>query len=170
MKGCISTIFILIVLVFTGSCSSSSVYHDYSEEVNYSEYRTFGWMTEIESEDSGNIAFRSLMDARIKRAVERELRAKGYTFVEGQTPDIFIAYNIGLPERYDYESGNKAEDISGKDGDYGNTLTLDFIDSKRDEIIWRGRYKDAVEDPEKADSQINNAVSQVLAEYPPLNG
>ena len=50
------------------------------------------------------------------------------------------------------------------------SLILDFVDAKSKKLIWRGSAKaqiDNVDTPEKSEKLINEAVKEILKEYPP---
>ena len=79
---------ILITFLLSG-CASMSVKVDYDSEADFSAYKTFGWMKMKERPKySQKYPEKALMEKRIKNAVEREMRAKGYTFADKKKPDI----------------------------------------------------------------------------------
>ena len=51
------------------------------------------------------------------------------------------------------------------------TLIIDFVDSNSKNLLWRGAAKSVIDDantPDKRDSIINEAVYQILKNFPPI--
>jgi hypothetical protein len=99
-------------------------------------------------------------EQKIRRAVERELTAKGFQKQE-TNPDFLIDYVLGVQsKRVDsyrrymiYDEGS---------------LVLDFLSTRTKELIWRGRAADWIEGTDIADeATINDIVKQMLAKFPP---
>jgi hypothetical protein len=47
------------------------------------------------------------------------------------------------------------------------TLTLDLVDARTKELVWRGSVSDTVADPGHLKLVVDDAVKQLLAGYPP---
>jgi hypothetical protein len=116
-----------------------------------------------------------LMTKRIRRAVESELSAKGYQLIEDGKSDFLVAFHTGVKNKVDVTtygyrygrwgrySGSVVEVDRYKEG----TLIVDIIDSNEKELVWRGWATGAVQNPDKAQETISNAVTKLLAKFPP---
>lgn len=168
MKAALFTGFAALLLL--AGCSGISVSSDYDREADFSSYRTFGWM-QTDRPGMRNPAQNSLMETRIKRTVAEQLQAMGYTMLDGGRPDIRIALHMNVQnkvevEHYGYRRWRgpvRTEVHHYKEG----TLVLDFVDAKLQQLVWRGWANSILGNPDRAEKQINAAVSKILAEYPP---
>jgi hypothetical protein len=168
-------LFVGLVLLLSG-CSTVTVKTDYDRDVDFSRYQTYSWFPVAERPGRGldRPLNNSLLEARVKREVARQIEAKGLRFVDGQA-DIRITYHLGLQNRVDVEKygyrpwgrrgpGRRVTEVHRyKEG----TLILDFIDPKRKRLVWRGWAKSALPDPELADEKVRQTVEVILDQYPP---
>lgn len=157
-------------LLFLFSCSPISVHTDYDREVDFSGYQTFQWMPY--PKDSKNAVPRSsLLDKRIRRAVEQELESKGYVIRERGRADALLAYHVAVRRKvdvshvqYGYWWRRRATYVTRyKEG----TIVLDIVDPKRKELMWRGTAAGVVGSPEESAERIRNSVTKMLEKYPP---
>jgi len=153
------------------NCSSVKVNTDYDHTVNFSDFKTFNWIPKSESDSSRR---NSLVDRRIRRAIEGELSAKGYS--RAPRPDFLIIFHSGAREKVDVSTW----------GYYGRrpwahrhvavhqytegTILIDIVEAGSKELIWRGRGDRTLtnsRDPQKIDESIHGTVAEILAEFPP---
>ncbi len=163
----------LCVVVLALSCSSISVSHDYDPQVNFTNLKTFSWLSFPKKAEVNQLVVR-----RIRDAVTGELEAKGLRL--SSNPDFLIAMHGATQEKLDitdwgYTSRRAAywghRDISVQQYTEG-TLILDFVDAKSKEMIWRGVASGAVDpgaSPEQRTKRINEAVAKLLAKFPPAS-
>ena len=170
----INAFFVLFFLGFTVSCASVyDVKHDYDKQVNFANLKTYDWMAVPEK-----AGVDSLVVERVKNAVNTELKAKGL-MITSSNPDFLIAQHLGKKDKvqvtdwgYDYAYYG---DYWGPGGvstyEYEEgSLILDFVDAKSKKLIWRGSAKAEVQDintPGKSEKLINEAVKEILKQYPP---
>lgn len=158
---------ILLLLGFAlTSCSPISVYTDYDHEVNFSKYQTFKWMPNTEKK-LGRLKQNSLVDKRIRRAVEHEMEAKGYRFINTGKADALIVYHIAVQNKVDIDRygywGRRVHVRRYKEG----SIVLDIVDRKTKELIWRGVAQATVSQLQGDSERIDEAVFKVLERYPP---
>ncbi len=155
-----------LIVIFVAACSSLEVSQDYDQSYNFSNLKTFNWRTApatgAPKGTRSPMLLNSLTEQKIRRAIERQLTAKGFQKQQGN-PDFLIDYYLGV----------QSKSVRGG-GRYGSwrydegSLVLDFIDPKTNELIWRGRAADWVEDTEVMDeAEINDVIKQMLAKFPP---
>jgi hypothetical protein len=159
-------------LLLVSGCTSMMVKTDYDRQANFSQYRSFGWLNQSQEPNWPDKVQQSLMEARVKRAVERELKAKGFFLIEKGRPDLCVAYHVGVKDKIDiqhYGYGHWRRPAVGtkvyhyKEG----ALVLDFIDPVKKQLIWRGWAVAQVDDPEQIEEHVNQAVGRIIAHYPP---
>ena len=86
----INALFVLFFIVFTVSCASIyGVQHDYDKQVDFTNLKTYDWMTIPEK-----AGIDSLSVQRVKNAVNAELKAKGL-MMTSDNPDFLIAEHLG---------------------------------------------------------------------------
>jgi hypothetical protein len=166
------TLIILVSIAALAGCSSISVKTDYDHEVDFGKYKTFKWMPHSEKGGRGTVHENSLLDKRIKQAVERELTAKGYELIEAGRPDVLLAYHVGVRERvdvsetrYGYWRGRhgRAYVDRYKEG----TLIVDFVDPEIKQLVWRGAATGVISSMEEKEERINKSVAKIFEKYPP---
>jgi hypothetical protein len=171
--------FVLFLVAFAVSCSAIyGVQHDYDLQADFKSLKTFDWMAVPEK---ANIA--SLDVDRVKKAVSAELQAKGL-MMNSNNPDFLIAEHLGSKDKvqitnWGYGYGPHYGGYRGGYWGPGGTtaseyeegsLILDFVDAKSKKMIWRGVAKadiNNVDTPEKKEKLINEAVQEILKNFPP---
>ena len=142
---------------------------------NMSGYRTYRWWQLPMSERRRGYSEReALLDWRVRKAVERELGARGYAEDTAGTPDFVVRYDVRLRE----ESTSSFRDYlayradgGGKDmgdalmGYEEGTLTLEVVDVAARRVAWRSTASAVIE--QNPDGKlIDPAVAQMLARFP----
>ena len=170
---------LLCAVLLAAGCSSVSVSHDFDSQTNFANLRTYSWIAAPESTSESvqkELQTNSLIEGRVKAAVNRQLAAKGLKETT-QDPDFLVAFHTGVQDKTDIQSwgygygywgmrGGGVSTIHYQEG----TLILDFIDPKGKNLIWRGVGKKVVSErttPEKSEKEINQAVERILSKYPP---
>ena len=170
-------------------CATMSVETDYDRNRQIPSVRTFAWIEQPEKPVRNPIVQNSLMDNRIKRAVELELEAVGYE-KDLKKPAWLVVYHAGLEDKIDVSSWGYGyggyygrHSIRGGDAPYlrtykEGTLILDFVDHETMQLVWRGWAIGALDDrtkalpaevrtPGNAAMYVNKAVRKILKKFPP---
>jgi Domain of unknown function (DUF4136) len=176
-------------LAATG-CAHLKVETDYDSAFDFTTLHTFAWLDPpVKSTPEGSpvedlidpFARNSLLDKRVRRAVERELLARGYRKAEDETPDFELQYHVILKDRtkirsypsgrfgyysypYGYEGGIGG--VSSYDYQEG-TLILDVIDAHTQQIAWRGWAVGINREGYYSDAKVDDVVKRVLERFPP---
>lgn len=159
------------------ACSSVNVATDYSQDADFSTYRTFRWMPNPAALQS---SFRvgPTMDNRIRRAVESELATKGLQPAPtGTRPDLFVVYHAAVNADLDrtyydvWGYGRRGRWRHGTvvvvDRQARGTLIIDLVDRRQKALVWRGTASGVVSSREEARKRVFEAVQRILEEYPP---
>lgn len=168
----------LLILVFVGfvlGCSTITVSQDYDPEYDFSQLKTYDWLPLSEKEPLSDLDVR-----RVKDATNRVLMAKGYT-ASADTPDFLVAMHGGKQRRVDVVDwgynwgwygplwGPGASRIDVYQYDEG-TLTLDFVDAEKRQLVWRSSARAVIserETPQSRQEKITKTVTKMLEKFPP---
>lgn len=160
---------VLVTAMLVASCSRMLVKHDFDPTVDFTPYQTYSWL-----ETAGGDGIDSLVDVRIRSAVERELATRGLFKSTGPNADLLISYEGRVEEKkevvthnYDYWRGAPVETYTNISSQREGTLIIDIIDSKLRRVIWRGWATAVLGDGPADEKLINEAVANILASYPP---
>jgi hypothetical protein len=113
-----------------------------------------------------------LLEARIKRAVNDGLTAKGLRLVDSD-PDLLLAYHIGVQDITEIRttgSGYGWDRYTRADQFQEGTFVLDMIDAGTESLVWRGIAEGVIDEnptPEKMDKEVKDMVKRILDKYPP---
>ena len=168
----------LLLLVITASCSSVSVNSDYDKNVDFSSYKTYAfYKTGIDKVEISDLDKR-----RILRAIEEQMAAKGFT--KSENPDLLVniftksreqvsvnQFNAGWGYGWGFGwnpymmGGGQTTVSTSTEG----TLYIDLIDAKKKEMIWQGEgIGNLTKNVDKKDEKVNEFVTKILAQYPPV--
>ena len=165
MKKYLFTILLLLGFVLM-SCSTISVRTDYDHEADFAKYQTYKWMPDPKKR-IGRDKPDSLLDKRIRRAVEREMETKGYRFIQRGRTDALIVSHIAVRNKVDIDRygywGRRVHVHRYREG----SIILDIVDAKTKELVWRGVAQGTVSYLQGDPERVNEAVSKILERYPP---
>ena len=167
----------VLLIGFLG-CSSVSVSTDYDQSVDFSGYKTYQWGS---AKDPSDVLLKNqLLLNRVFEAIDNTLGPKGFSKVTSN-PDFVVYPHAGTQEKTDVQSWGYGYGGWWGAGPYGGgnidvtqytegTLYIDMVDMNKNQLIWRGVGKGILGDPsspEESTKNVNNAVSQVLKDFPP---
>ncbi|MEN7973085.1 MAG: DUF4136 domain-containing protein [Verrucomicrobiota bacterium] len=176
---------VLLLVVFAGvfaGCSSISVRRDYDTSADFSGLKKFAWQYAEQPETGDPRIDNDLIDARIRRAVDETLEAKGFQSSDAANADFLVVYFVEYKRRLNSGSisfglgGGRAGRHGGVGYDTGvseydqASLTIDMIDPVGKKMIWRGVGDRSAYDgssPEKMTKIINASVAKILKGFPP---
>jgi len=155
------------------SCSGINTSSDFDRKYNFKQLKVYEWLPVSQDED-----IRHIDVERVRRAVNKDLRFKGFRLATGNA-HFLIALSVGTQNRSTVVGDNSGWDrFSGGTGprtarvvnyQEGN-LRLDFIDSKTKKIVWQGEARAVLSErpsPQKVEARINEAVGKMLRDFPP---
>jgi len=174
---------LMAALVVAGTgCSSITVNHDFDSTANFGMYKTYGWLLEpVAAVGDARAAqqMNTLLDKRIRTAVDQQLAAKGMMLVT-EDPDAQVVYHLGIDKEIDVQSwgytyprypygawhGGRVDVYEYNVG----TLIVDIIDAKSDQLIWRGTATKVIDESATAgerEANLNEVIAKILVGYPP---
>lgn len=182
----------LLIVVLSG-CSTMTVNSDYDPSESFKGLRTYDWIPGGRKPTGDpRIDDNTLLDTRVRNAVDRELAAKGFRRLTDGQPDFWVVYHVTLDKKTDITTLNSYYGY-GPGWGYGygypyrpygwggppetyvyqyeeGTLLLDIVEPETRKLIWRGHATDEVQfsdSPGKREEQVNEAVRRILALFPP---
>lgn len=168
-----STAFILLAVL--SGCSNMTVRTDFDPDIDFSKYKTYSWMKQDIRSEKSPIYNNSLVDKRIRLAVDEELLNMGYVELDEGQPDFFVAYYVGVNDKlrvtnYGYRywgSRHRVRDFQVYHYKEG-TLIIDIVDPQLSQLIWRGWATQVMDSISPTEDQIKKAVDSIMAQFPPL--
>ncbi|QDF67836.1 DUF4136 domain-containing protein [Shewanella sp. SNU WT4] len=189
-------LFLAVMVLALSACSSVKTSWDYNPDVNFSQFKTYAWVTS--PGDDSQYHLDGLMDERVRTAINNELAAKGLTSTPQANAQLLVNYLTKVDTKVDvdtftnYYGYNPYYSYYGPNWGWGNpwgpgtastqtqvreydvgTLIVDIIDQASGKLIWRGSLSNIIRDkdtPEQRTQFINEAVAQILANFPPKVG
>ncbi|MDR3684703.1 MAG: DUF4136 domain-containing protein [Geothrix sp.] len=169
----------LLSLALLGACSSYNVTYDYDVTASFSHYRTFDYYTS----KKGTGGTSTLMDKRVRAAVEKELQAKGFAMETKADPDFLVTYYPVVQNRkvrtavrtgwgWGYRPFYGGVGVTTRSVRHykEGTIVIEIVDFKTNQMIWQGAAAGALtglSSPEEADEVVPKAVRDILAKFPP---
>ena len=171
-------------------CSTMEVQVDYDPESDFSGLKTYDWIPGPRKPTGDpRIDDNTILERRIRRAVESELNAKGFQ-KSSESADFWLAYHVTLDKHQSVTTLNsyhgygpgwgwnyRAEPWASRRRGQAvvfeyeaGTLLLDVVDPDGRDLLWRGSATDEVNfsaTPAAREEQINEAVRRMLAKFPP---
>lgn len=160
-------------------CASPKVGYDYDRSASFSRYHAYTWVSGVQKATGDRRLDSALVDARIRAAIERELRAKGYQAASNDSSDFLVAYHAGVKDMMKGAStqnyiGDRAHGtfttISDIQPYHEGTLTIDIIDAESHQLVWQASAKADVDQslgPAERDVRIATIVRAMLSHFPP---
>lgn len=168
-----------VCLGFIG-CAGLRISTDYDPNTDFSSLRTYAWMESQRTRPQDPRVDNSLLETRVKNAVDAELAQKGYRAVSPDQADFLVGYHAAVQSKIDAYTmsnfygyrpgwGGGVSDIHVYEYDEGS-LVIDFVDPETKQLLWRGGAQAEVNqraDPAKREERIRMAVQKVLSRFPP---
>jgi hypothetical protein len=173
-------VLIFILLVAVSGCSSLSVNYDYDQNVDWTKFKTYGWMdvTQAPSHPSSPLQNTPLLEQRVHNSVDYEMEQRGITMSDN--PDLLVVYHLGTQEkiqvtdwgyRYsDYYWGYGGRQIDVYQFTEGS-LVIDLVDAETTSLVWRGTGTGVVDQsqksPEEMQARANEVINKIMKSFPP---
>jgi Domain of unknown function (DUF4136) len=169
----------ILLLVLIAACRSPQVGYDYDRGADFGRYRSYAWVSSGQEATGDKRLDSSLVNARIRTAIDSQLRAKGYVVSADGSPDFLVAYHAGMKDLMKGAStqnyiGDRVHGtfttISDIQPYHEGTLTLDIVDAKSQQLVWQASTRADVEQslgPKERDAKVNDIVRAMLAHFPP---
>jgi len=174
---------LLLAALIVGCGSGITVSSDYDPGTDFSKLKTFRWL-DVKKRGQDDPLSNQLIAQRVRAAVEKALLAKGYQKLDSGEPDFFVAAMAGLKERMNVTDWGYSYGPYWGPYPYGRnidvsyyteaSLFIDVVDNEKDQLLWRGVgtgvVRRAEQSPAEAQERMDNAVAEILYDFPPGGG
>lgn len=161
----------LILGIVIGGCSGPEVSRDYDPKQDFSNLKTWSFAPVPPQADGARdpMAVSTLAMERIQRAVDRELKVKGFQPMDAQSADFWVQYYALTEQRMRIDPGYDwgHDDVSTY---AAGTIIIDVVNPKDKRMVWRGTATDVLDPdltPAEREERIQEAVHDILKEFPP---
>jgi len=166
-----------MMVIFGSSSVLASTRSDYTKSFPLQTLKTFEFKDQHRiSRDP--LANNAIWANDVKDALRKDLAGHGYAEATAGQPDFYIAFYVGLQDRYDASVMDYRVPVFRHRGWWGwpggsdvwwipytqSTLIIDVIDAKTNQLVWRGYDSDALNsgNSEKTlDSAVDHIVSRL---------
>ena len=173
-----------VAILGIGGCATPiDTFSDYDNGFAFENLESFAWISDNPMKASPrNAAVNPFLEGRVKDAIRNELTARGYRYERSASrADFVVSFSVGGRKELNVDSYPVAyrhhwtwggayfgESVSVEQSTEG-TLAIDFFSATTKSPIWHGiAHKNLTSAEEKLrGSIINDAVSAILAEFPP---
>jgi hypothetical protein len=173
---------IALAVIAGGTAAYAETHSDFSHEYNLTTLKTFDFkqQTRISRDPLAN---NEIWGGDIRKAIAANLKSKGMVQDDKEQPDFLVAYYVGLKDRYDVRSLGYGVPFYGRGfggfwrwGGWPDsydtwavpyteeTLIIDIIDAKTNQLVWRGYNQDTL-NLGKAEKDFTSAVNDVLKKF-----
>jgi hypothetical protein len=164
------------------ACSGVRVTTDYDPSADFSDVSSYAWLDERSGVQGDRPDVSSLLDRRVRSAVDAELQSKGLSRVDPSAAKVLVTYHLGVESKLDVNTINSGYGY-GRYGRYGGisttttvseyqegTLLIDVVEPESKQLVWRGSGQARLREyatPEQREQRISEAVKQILEDFPP---
>jgi hypothetical protein len=180
---------VLVLAALGTACSSVRTQFDFDPRADFSAWRTYAWYPSG-SPPTGDFRLDNpMLHGRIEAALDHTLGERGFTKVRDRAPDFYVNYHLSTEERLDVRTMNRVyfggpHGRSWRGAGWGGvgwsetvvnqyeegTLVIDFVDVSVRRLVWRGsgtRRLSRDPRPDRVTQRVNEAVDEILAQFPP---
>ena len=188
MKSAKNTLQVLtascVLLICCAFAAAQDVRYNFLPGTDFSKYKTYKWVRVPKAQYPNE-----LLDGQLIRSIDAQLAAKGLTKTEGESADLYVAYQVAVDQKQQWNSYSTDMGGWGWGGWRGwgggmgtstttttqetiniGTLDLDMYDAAQKKQVWRGEVSKTIKpqkNPEKLQKNIDKAMTKLLKNYPP---
>jgi hypothetical protein len=172
----------LVVSAGLAGCTNIKIAADYDPNASFEGLDSYAWLPRPQPKTGDARLDSTLVDQRVRRAVDSALAAKGIRLAT-ERPRFLVAYNLALDKkirvdtihhgyghgRYGWHGAYVATDTRVREYEVGSII-LDILEPRSRNLLWRGTASAKVTEsasPEQREKRINQAVSRMLERFPP---
>lgn len=175
------TLIALSTLTLLVACSPR-IYVEQDASARFAGYRSYAWLSPPAGPVRDPILDSQILEARVQRAVDADLKARGYVpAADAAGADFLVTYHTASKQKIDSSGANFSVGIvdafphgfgtlvlggpevqSREEG----TLMLDVIDGKSKRLVWRGWTTGWLSQDNYTDEAVSSAVHNILDKLP----
>ncbi len=165
----------LILLILITSCAPIYVNYDYEKSVDFKQYKTYNYYSNVET------GLSELDSKRLIKILDAEMRIKGFSL--SGTPDFYV--NIKSQEFHGAQQSSVGLGIGSTGRNFGGGVSMgipigqsninreiiiDFVDESKTGLFWQAITEtnyNPNSSPERKEERFKVIVQKVLSGYPP---
>lgn len=174
-----------LLLFWSVPANAQDVKYNFMPGTDFAKYKTYKWVRVPNAQYPNQI-----LDGQIMQSIDAQLGLKGLSKIEGDTADLYVAYQAAVNQEKQWNSYSTGGDMWGYGrwggwGGYGGgmstttttsstisigTINLDIYDVATKTQIWRGEASKTLgsgKDPNKVKKNLDKAMAKMLKNYPP---
>ena len=160
-------------LVLVG-CATLNVRSYVERGADFTRYRTYAWEPEGSfATGDPRLDNNAFFQDQIRRAVERNLAARGYAKTVSPMADLIVHYHASVTQQIFSRELDRAygacDDCRPEVFDAG-TLFIDVVDRRAIKVVWRGWAEGAVagviDNQSSMEETVDRAVARILERFP----
>lgn len=179
-KGFFSVICILSLGLLLAGCAPR-IYVEQDSGAQFSGYHSYAWVTPPAGPVRDPILDSDILESRVRRAVEADLKARGYVAAPaGGSADFLVTYHTASKQKLESNgTGFSFGIVDAFPRGFGSvvmapqvesreegTLMLDIIDGKSKRLVWRGWTTGWLSQDNYTDAAVATAVQQIFDKLP----
>jgi len=180
-----------IGFIFVGCATSSTIITDYDHDVSFNQYKTYYWANEFARNSNNSkkpLFYNSLIQKRLKNAIQKQMKARGYT-LNKQNPDLLVNANVLVKPNQNIKTtttsyspfypgfggyfgyyygyyGNEQSTSTSINTNIQGGLVIELIDRAKRQLVWQGYEPNVLHtDTKNKRKELNQAVSKIFAQY-----
>jgi Domain of unknown function (DUF4136) len=167
-----------LAAILAGCAGAPQYHYAFDPAFRFTPPKTYAWYDDpaFKMPGGNSIVDGRFVDENVRRAIDETLKKKGVQpATAGATPDIYVSYTtqsagVASQDRFGSYYWWSGTVWAGTKYQKAGTLWIDIRDSDH-KLVWRG-LKTAIvgTNPDAMRRDIDKAVSELLAEYPPPPG
>ncbi len=154
---------------------------NYLPGTDFSKYHTYKWVNEVAGQPVIGGHPDQILDAQIRQSIDSQLAAKGFTKVDSDKADLFVAYQVALDREKQWTASGWGDRRWGPGWGTAmgtatsstiavGALVLQVYDPAAKQSVWIGlatQTLDPSKNPEKNQKKLDKAMQKLLKDFPP---
>ena len=173
--------------LLAAGCAGVEIGYDYDASADFGRLRSYAWLPGPQPETGDPRLDNTIIDSRIRSAVDTTLAARGYQKDLPSCADFLVAYHAGIDRELEIDTIDRyygpgpgprlrgpvmVTETVVRDYDQG-TLLLDVLEGRSRALLWRGSAQARLTrraSPAERKARVDDAVARLLAKFPPPEG
>jgi len=164
----------VVAALAVAACAPVRVNASLERGMDFTHYKSYAWAASDKfSTGDARLDNNEFFERRLKATGESVLATHGFEAATPATADIIIHYHANVRETID---------VNDLDRKYGycdtcsttiynaGTITLDFVDSHTNKLVWRGWSEgslEGIDNQSMIEARVDDAVTRILSKLPP---
>ncbi|GLU43816.1 DUF4136 domain-containing protein [Allomuricauda sp. NBRC 101325] len=165
----------MLFVVFLMGCSSVQVNYDYDKAVNFSTYRSYNYMPDMQS------GLSQLDENRLLRILDSTLQVRGYRLAE--EPEFLInimsheyqtapksSVGLGIGGGGRHVGGGISVGVPVGSANTQRSIQFDLVDAERNALVWQAVAESGYQNnasPNLRERNLSAIVKKVFSKFPP---